>query len=252
MTPAAFAAFSAFRADYRAYCAALAEALPGLGAAQQRLVDERAGGAFPVETPVVYNGALDDVGPDAEVRIVLVADNPGRREQAAANRRYLVGPSGKIADGWFRAHPELGVDFRRGVVILNKTPIHTPRTAELRELAASGGPEIAAAIAASQLKMVELIAACRRALAAGGAPVPALWIIGYSEMGPRGLFAPFSAALTAAYAADPAGRAGVRLFRHFSMNQFSVDVAKRRLDGEALDAALERIGTDYRRRVLGW
>ncbi len=249
MTRTAWDAFSSARDEFKAWVSGLASSLPSLRAAQQALVDSRPGAGFTVETPVVYNEALDDLAPDSEPRLILVADNPGRREQAATNRRYLVGPSGKLADGFFRAHPELGIDFYRNVVILNKTPIHTPRTAELRELKRLGGPDIAKAIVDSQRRMAELIH--RFHVALGSAQ---LWIIGYSELGKGKLFETFSDALAKAYAADKAGieaAGNMYLFRHFSMNQFSADIRKRTKEGESSTDALQRIGTYYRERELG-
>jgi hypothetical protein len=253
MTDAAWKAFRSARDRYRAYVEDLAASLPELRAAQQALVDGREGGSFAVETPVVYNGALDDVGKADEIKLILVADNPGRREQAAENRRYLVGPSGKLADGFFRSHPELGVDFRKNVIILNKTPIHTPRTAELASLARDGGAAVAAAIRGSQAVMASLILAFHRGLSAGAGGLP-LWIIGYSELGRGKIFEPFAAAFEAAYGAADAARLrpSVLLFRHFSMNQFSVDLRKRAADGEALAETLDRVGAEYRRRYFSW
>lgn len=253
MTEAAWTAFAAARERYRAAVERIALSLPDLRALQQRLVDEREGGSFPVETPVVYNGALDDVAEEDDIRLILVADNPGRREQAAENRRYLVGPSGKLADGFFRAHPELGVDFRRNAVILNKTPIHTPRTAELRELGRLGGPPLVKAIADSQSVMALLIRDFHAALGVGRMEPLPLWIIGYSELGAGKLFAPFSAALSEAYGGpDGRSRDSILLFRHFSMNQFSADIRKRALPGELVASTLARVGIEYRRRILGW
>jgi hypothetical protein len=243
-----WAGFCAVRDEYRTLVAELDKSLPQLGRLQQRLVDERGGGTFKVETPVVYNAALDGADSDYEPKIILVADNPGRREQAADQRRYLVGPSGKLADGFFRSRPELGIDFRRNVLILNKTPIHTPRTAELRELAILGGAKIAAAIEESQIAMVGIIRKFHLALSGR----PKLWIIGYSEMGPGKLFGRFSTALGAAYPPEDPLRNSILLFRHFSMNQFSVDIRKRTIEGEALEATLDRVGSDYRKRILGW
>lgn len=251
MTVEAWEGFRAAREEFRALVYGLDARLPGLRAAQQALVDGREAAGFPVQTPVVYNGDLDGFGPDSDVKLILVADNPGRREQSAENRRYLVGPSGKLADGWFRARPELGIDFRSNVVVLNKTPIHTPRTAELRELARLGGAEVAAAVAESQAAMAGLIRRFHLALNRGRpAPLP-LWIIGYSELGRGKLFEPFARALSEAYAQD-ALRDSVLLFRHFSMNQFSADMRKRAAAGEPVGRVLERVGTEYRLRELGW
>ena len=254
MTDAAWAAFSSARDRFRTYIADLAAALPRLRAVQQALVDGREGGAFAVETPVVYNGALDDVQASDDIKLILVADNPGRREQAAENRRYLVGPSGKLAEGFFRAHPELGVDFRKNVIILNKTPIHTPRTAELALLAREGDAGIAAAIRTSQTMMVELIHAFHRGLSEQDhKPIP-LWIIGYSELGPGKIFQPFTKALEETYGKNDALwlRPSVMFFRHFSMNQFSVDIRKRAQAGEMTAETLDRVGMEYRQRILGW
>lgn len=240
-------AFVEARERYRAATAELAASLPELGKVQQALVDGRDAAAFSIDTPVVYNRALDDFRPADEIKLILVADNPGRREQSAENRRYLVGPSGKLAEGFFRAWPELGIDFRKQVLILNKTPIHTPRTAELKDLAKLGGERVATAIGASQRTMAELILAFHRALA----PVP-LWIIGYSELSRGKIFHPFAAALGELYAPEESLGKSVFLFRHFSMNQFSVDLRKRALEGEMLAETLIRVGSGYRRGMLGW
>ncbi len=247
MTETQWSAFAEARERYRAATAELAASLPELRNAQQALVDGRGAASFSVDTPVVYNRALDELRPGDEIKLILVADNPGRREQAAENRRYLVGPSGKLAEGFFRARSELGIDFRKQVLILNKTPIHTPRTAELKDLAKLGGERVAAAIRASQRTMAELILDFHRALG----PVP-LWIIGYSELPKGKLFEPFAAALGELYGAEEPLRETVCLFRHFSMNQFSVDIRKRSLPGESVAETLRRVGGDYRRGILGW
>jgi hypothetical protein len=215
------------------------------------LVNRRGGPVYTVETPVVYNGALDDVEPGYDIRLILVADNPGRREQAAENRRYLVGPSGKIAGKFFRDHPELNIDFRENVIILNKTPIHTPRTAELRELCRLGdaqSPAFSKQAAESQVFMARLLREFHRALA----PVP-VWIIGYSEMKRGGIFEPYTKTLTDLYKPVPAARNGeLFLYRHFSMNQFTIDLRQQAAPGETAPETLDRIGRAYRRRVLGW
>ncbi|MDR1253238.1 MAG: hypothetical protein LBK62_13925 [Treponema sp.] len=267
MQRAAWNRFVKARDHYRFALEELRCGLPKLGSAQQELVNRRSGGkaagasgqVYTVETPIVYNGALDDVSAGSEIRLILVADNPGRREQAAVNRRYLVGPSGKIAEGFFRGNPSLGIDFRENTVILNKTPIHTPRTADLRELCRLGGPGLVKALAESQRTMARLLLEFHQALA----PVP-VWITGYSEMRPDGIFAAYTETLGELYRA-PAGRqaaAGITgrsplwewlfVYRHFSMNQFTIDLRRQAAPGESLETSLARIGTAYRRRILGW
>jgi hypothetical protein len=244
----AFTAFAAARDHYRQELRALERKVPGLGKLQQELVDRRAGPAYRVETPLVYNGALDDLGPADRIRLILVADNPGRREQAAENRRYLAGPSGKIAEAFFRNNPELGIDFRRNVVILNKTPVHTPRTADLAELCRLG-PEIAGLVEASQRIMAALLLEFHRALA----PVP-VWISGYSQMRRGGIFAAYTESLIriCSEKAGAALRESVFLYRHFSMNQFTANLRREARPGEKTEDTLLRIGRAYRKRILGW
>jgi hypothetical protein len=278
MKASAWKKFTAARSRFRELAAQLDAALPALKTAQQKLVDSRGGPAYRVETPVVYNGALEEAGPGSEIKLILVADNPGRREQAAENRRYLVGPSGKIAEKFFRDNPELGIDFRKNVIILNKTPIHTPRTAELRDLcrrdaavpagktAGGGTPEpppasIGAAVAESQEAMARLLLEFHRALwpepsagtgdGVGAAGVP-VWITGYSEMKRGGIFEAYTEKLKELYAPFPALRKRLFLYRHFSMNQFTIDLRARTAAGERLPETLERIGAAYRERILGW
>jgi hypothetical protein len=243
-------AFRRARDHFREYAEKLDRETPGLRAWQQELADSRDGPPYTVETPVLYNFRLDEVRPADDVQLILVADNPGRREQAAENRRYLVGPSGKLAGRFFREHPELGIDFDRQVIILNKTPVHSPRTGELRELCRRGGAGVTEAIAGSQRIMAELLVEFHRVFR-----VP-VWITGYSEMHPRGIFAVYTAALGERYRRNDAETETLRdrlfLYRHFSMNQFTIDLNRQRRSGENLASALERIGRAYRGRILGW
>jgi hypothetical protein len=245
MNKKTWAAFTVVREQYRAAVEDLAEKLPQLQKIQQKLVNRRTGPAYTVETAVVYNRALDEIDPKDDIKLILVADNPGRREQAAENRRYLVGPSGKIAEKFFRDNPELGIDLRENVLILNKTPIHTPRTIELKELCRLGGPVLEEALRESQLTMVRVLAEFCRCLKE--APV---WIIGYSEMKPGGIFEPYTRALE-----ELAGRLlreRIFFFRHFSMNQFTIDLHRQALPKETVPEALNRIGTAYRERILSF
>jgi hypothetical protein len=252
VTKKAWQGFASAREKYRLLVERLIRDLPDLGKTQQSLVDLRSGPSYRVETPVVYNKALDETGPEDRIKLILVADNPGRREQAAENRRYLVGPSGKIAEKFFRDHPSLGIDFRKDVLILNKTPIHTARTAELKELCRMGsdGGGITAAVKESQRAMAGLLLDFHRALA----PVP-VWIIGYSEMKRGGIFEVYTETIKTLYAAFLKRREELFFFRHFSMNQFTIDLNRQlnrqTFPGEPVDEALRRIGAAYRERVMG-
>ena len=237
--------FKAARERFRLAVADLEQKLPKLKGLQQKLVDSRAGenSSYTIETSVVYNSALDDVTNSGEIKLILVGDNPGRREQAAENRRYLVGPSGKIAENFFRANPAMGIDFRKNVIILNKTPVHTPRTIELRELCRLGGKPLAEALDESQKTMAALLLEFQRAL-----NVPA-WIVGYSEMKKGGIFEVYTETLKNLY--DMETRKQLFFFRHFSMNQFTIDLKKQSLPGEPVAKTLNRTGAAYRERILG-
>lgn len=241
MDDAALAALEGVKKDFRKAVEAWTAKWPALPAAQQAVADQR-GYDYRVETPVVYNGALDALGPaDPAPRIVLVADNPGLNEQRADRRAYLVGQSGRLAEGLFRR--ELGMDFRRDCLILNKTPVHTPKTKELSLLP----PEFKPLLEESQRFMAGL---ALRAAAALGA---AIWVIGYAEIGRRGLFSTWAEEFRARHAGlASAGKAPkVLVLRHFSMNQFSFDLKSKRLPGESAMEALQRIGSAYRREKLG-
>jgi hypothetical protein len=211
-----YAAFVKARGHFRDYIASLSKKVPRLQELQQTLVDADYGGKNTVVRPVVYNESLDDITEKDTIKIILVGDNPGRKEQETG--RYLIGPSGKLAENFFNAHPALGINFRKNVIILNKTPIHTPRTADLKKLSAQpavspGSESIAASIRDSQREMVSVLHRFYTALR----PVK-IWIIGYSEMRKGGLFAEYTSALFDTLPAED-----IFFYRHFSMNQFLID-----------------------------
>ena len=248
-------AFVKARGKFRHITEELSRSLPKLQSVQQKFADSRAGGKntfYKVETPVVYNAALDDVTCNDNIKLILVADNPGRREQAAENRRYLVGPSGKIAAKFFSDNPVLKIDFRKNVIILNKTPIHSPRTAELRTLCElyhlankkTGIRSFTEVLEESQKIMANLLLEFQTAL-----DVP-VWITGYSEMKKGGIFEVYTETLKELYANNKKLFNKVFLFRHFSMNQFTIDLNRQTLADESLLQNLKRIGAAYRKRFL--
>ncbi|MCL2230554.1 MAG: hypothetical protein FWC01_05610 [Treponema sp.] len=236
----------------------ISASLPKLRNIQQELVDSRSEVTYKIETPVVYNTALDEIAPDDEIKMILTADNPGRREQAAENRRYLVGPSGKIAKKFFIDNPSLDIDFTKNVIILNKTPIHTPRTIELKELCKFSGRPLAKTprrqdenenlvciLEDSQRVMADLLYEFYKAFEC---PV---WIIGYSEMRKNGIFEVYTEKLKEICNANRDFYRQICFYRHFSMNQFTVDLRQKSVSGETVSKSLKRIGKDYRERILG-
>ena len=110
---------------------------------------------YSLENPVVYNRFLDDVTKDDEIKLIVIGDNPGMDEQKEKNCRYLVGQSGKIATSFFAKHEELGIDFRKNVLILNKTPLHTPKTKDLLVLQKEGSENLKKLLRDSQVWMAQ-------------------------------------------------------------------------------------------------
>jgi hypothetical protein len=246
--------FVEIREEFRTLVSDMSLSAPWLRELQEALRIECGYDDYLIETPIVFNGELDEIGPGSDIRFIVVADNPGKKEQLAANRRYLVGQSGKLAAGWFSR--ELGLNFRTQVMILNKTPVHTPKTAELRRLLALSGlrrEELAGLLETSQVAMAGL---AFRLQACIGCP---LWISGYGELGKKGLFNAYAQELTRLFAeAREEHRPSLWLFRHFSMNQFAIEMKQKTIRGEGaqmedwLSSELSRIGTENRMRILGF
>jgi len=239
--------FITVRERFRNETEKILASLPELKRIQQKFADSRAEGknsSYTVKNSVVYNSALDGIKESDEIKLILVADNPGRREQE--NLRYLTGPSGKIAHKFFRDNPALGIDFLKNVIILNKTPIHSPRTQELRELCRleKGSSLIASAIEESQKEMAQILLEFHKIFEC---PV---WITGYSEMKKGGLFEAYTEKIKELYKDKKEMYKQIFFFRHFSMNQFTIDLKKQILPGETVSKTLERIGASYRVRIL--
>ena len=132
---------------------------------------------YPIENAIVYNKALDEITCNDDIKLIVIGDNPGKDEQLDKNQKYLVGQAGKIAAGFFRRNPELEIDFRKNVIILNKTPIHTPKTLHLKKIASN--PKIKELIEESQKWMAEQTAALHIALFenAEKGEKPELWLV---------------------------------------------------------------------------
>ena len=119
MTEAQWKYFVDFKEDLKRKIAEWTAAAPQLTELQKEAAKLANNPEYSFETPVVYNRALDEVTPEDEIKLIVIGDNPGKDEQLSKNNRYLVGQAGKIAEGYFRRNPELGVDFRKNVIILN-------------------------------------------------------------------------------------------------------------------------------------
>lgn len=244
-----FGAFAEFRTWLKNYCDELNGRFGGALKPLQKAAAAADTPPYEIETPVVYNSALDEIGEESEIRLIVIGDNPGKDEQRAENRKYLVGMSGKIASGFFGRNPEFQVDFRKNVLILNKTPVHTAKTKHLRFLSKSD-EKIANLIEESQVKMAQKTAELHRRLASSGVE---LWLVGYAEMKGRGVFLKYRDALEKSYGNDSGAWERVRVFQHFSMNRFSIDLAlfQKERGIDSVTSACSELGKIHREEIFG-
>lgn len=240
--------------------------------------------SYKVETPIVYNTALDSITKDSDIRLIITGDNPGKTEQMAEHRKYMVGMSGHLAASFFAKHPELGIDWNKNVIILNKTPVHTARTEGLRLL--DKDERASKLLHESQEWMARHTALLHQRLnsnagtavatdtggmegtdgAAGTAErggEVALWVVGYGQMRRGGVFEAYRDALLSCYSYPAKGAQFAfpyspftvpypLLFQHFSMNRFAIDF-KRWQDGHngmSTAEALFALGKEHAAKVF--
>lgn len=254
MTDGQWKAFCGYRDEVRNLCAQWSAD----GSLLQRLQKEAADAAktpkYNLEIPVVYNVDYDKVTKNDEIRLIVIGDNPGKEEQLMKNSRYLVGQSGRIAEGFFRKNPELGVDFRNNVIIMNKTPVHTAKTNQLKYLARHGGESVKNLLLESQVEMARLAASLHKSLIQFAEPgsIPAeLWLVGYSELKKHGIFGAYRDELHRLYQGN-AEWDKVFVYQHFSMNRFIVELNKfaKEHPGANLKESLEQIGKAHRDEIF--
>lgn len=209
---------------------------------------------YPLENAVVYNTSLDSITKDDDIHLIVVGDNPGKEEQFDKNRKYLVGQSGRIAEGFFRRNEELDTDFRKNVIILNKTPLHTAKTKHLNYLTAKGGSEIKNLVLESQLWMAEQTALLHQKLVEGSDAdsfVPELWLVGYAELKGKGIFIPYKEKLLQEYSGKQSWEK-VFVYQHFSMNRFLIDLKTfcEQKKSLSLKQSLEELGHKHRDEIF--
>ena len=255
MTKHQFETFCDFRTEFKSYCHTLnknfSEVLQGL----VREAQKNDTPSYPLETAVVYNTALDEIKEESDINLIVIGDNPGKDEQLAKNNKYLVGQSGKIAAGFFSKHADLRTDFRKNVIILNKTPVHTAKTKHLSFVEKNGDGSIKSLITDSQIFMAKKTAELHHALLADAADGrPELWLVGYGELKNRGVFLRYRDALKSSYA-DGTDNAWERVFvfQHFSMNRFSIDLNEFCTAHETLGLvdALHALGKQHKAEIFG-
>lgn len=255
MTSSQFEIFSDFRDTFRSYCRSInalfgKELIPA-----QIAVASKDTPPYPLENPIVYNTALDELTEDDDIRLIVIGDNPGKDEQLSKNRKYLVGQSGKIAEGFFKKNPGFGVDFRKNAIILNKTPVHTAKTKHLKYLMENGGENIKCIIQQSQFWMAQETADLHKALcqaAKSEDEKPSVFLVGYSELKGNGLFRYYRNAFKKKYS----GRSEwerIFVFQHFSMNRFSIDLNSYMKENPGLDIvqAARQLGEMHKMEIFG-
>lgn len=215
---------------------------------------------YSFETPVVYNQALEEISKDNDIKLIVIGDNPGKDEQLAKNNKYLVGQAGKIAEGFFKRNENLGIDFRKNVIILNKTPIHSAKTSQLKTIAKLGGEKIAELIKESQIWMAKRTAQLHTELNSQNLceNQTELWLVGYSELKEKGLFLPYREELKKSYSADEKSKSNwqnVFVFQHFSMNRFTIDL-KNYIEENCQNHQINRnvlreLGQIHRKEIFG-
>lgn len=249
MTEQQWESFTTFRNTFKRQCSVWSARAAELHFDELQGAAAAADGVpqYPLENSVVYPHALDRYTADSDIKLIVIGDNPGKDEQLTKNQNYLVGQAGKLGEHFFSAHPELGINFRQNVLILNKTPVHTAKTKELTYLINhSGGRtgEGAQFIAETVNSMAHHTA---HLMTVFGCQV---WLVGYGELRPGALFAGFGTELHSCLL--PHTQSNVLVFQHFSMNRFSIDLKAFRNPAVSLAQDLENLGTSHRTEILQW
>lgn len=246
MTETQWEAFSSFRSLFKNQIEQWKETLSPYNE-EIRLLQKEAAARdkvppYSLDNIFVYNKFLDNVLPEDDIKIILIGDNPGKAEQLMENQAYLVGQSGKIADNFFKRNPELGIDFRKNVIILNKTPFHTAKTKELKTFEKCGIEDVTNIIRESQVFMAEQTARLHQKLQCQ------LWLVGYSELKNNGIFIPYRDALKGAY--KDFENSSVYVYQHFSMNRFLIDLKERSDKNLSLKDNLLSLGKIHRKEIF--
>lgn len=247
MTKAEFERFCQFREMFKNQIEEWKKQLSGQEAniklMQKNLAKKDGVPDYSLDNILVYNKALDEVSEQDNIKLIVIGDNPGKQEQLAQNQKYLVGQAGKIAEGFFARNPELETDFRKNVIILNKTPLHTAKTKELLALTKDSDPVVKQIFEESQIFMARETANLARDLNLE------IWLVGYSELKPKGIFSIYKESLKAAF--EDFIKSKVYVYQHFSMNRFLVDLKENLDSSKNLKENLISIGKNHRKEIFG-
>ena len=260
MTDNQWKIFCDFKNDLKKMVTKWQELFPNLKDLQKQAAIIAKTPDYPFETPIVYNLALEEISKNDEIKLIVIGDNPGKDEQLAKNNKYLVGQAGKIAEGFFNRNENLGIDFRKNVIILNKTPIHSAKTSQLKTIARLGGEKISEFIKESQIWMAKRTAQLHiemnnQILQENQTE---LWLVGYSELKEKGLFLNYRDELKKYYSVDDKSKSNwqkVFVYQHFSMNRFTIDLKnyiEKKIDNCKIDREiLHELGQIHRTEIFG-
>lgn len=255
MTDQAWSIFCNFKTEYKSQIEQWMKRAENLPFLQKTAADFYKTPQYPVETPIVYNRALDEITKTNDIKLILIGDNPGKDEQLEKNNKYLVGQAGKIAESYFRKNSALGIDFRKNVIILNKTPIHSAKTNHLKKIASIGGNDIEHLIEETQIWMAQKTANLHMELckACNSQQLPELWLVGYGELKPKAIFEKYRNELKKTYANNSFWNQ-VYTFQHFSMNRFTIDLGNFMNESEnkslSLEQAIHKLGAKHTAEIF--
>ena len=247
MTKAEFERFCQFREKFKNQIEEWKKQLSGQEAniklMQKNLAKKDGVPDYSLDNILVYNKALDEVSEQDNIKLIVIGDNPGKQEQLAQNQKYLVGQAGKIAEGFFARNSELETDFRKNVIILNKTPLHTAKTKELLALTKDSDSVVKQIFEESQVFMARETANLSKDLNLE------IWLVGYSELKPKGIFSIYKESLKTAF--EDFSKSKVYVYQHFSMNRFLVDLKENLDSSKSLKENLISIGENHRKEIFG-
>lgn len=246
MTDKQWDAFCAFRENYRNLCKKWVQISDKLTPLQIEAAKKDTP-EYKIENSIVYNTSYDKITKDDEIKIIVIGDNPGKEEQLNIKQSYLVGQAGRIAEGFFRRNSDLNVDFRKNVIIMNKTPVHTAKTSHLKFVLKNGDSSIREVIEESQKECAIITAELQKKLDCK------IWLVGYSELKEKKIFDGYRKVFVEQYNCDSLNWEKIFVYQHFSMNRFLVDLNEFRAKNSkmSLEESLKTIGHGHRDEIFG-
>lgn len=227
---------------------------------QSAAIDFFENAKYELQTPIVYNTALDEITKNDDIKLIVIGDNPGKDEQLLQNQKYLVGQAGKLGNNFFAKNSELQIDFRKNVIILNKTPIHSAKTNHLKRFSSfdkTNSALIEDLLKETQLWMAKETAILHKNLLneSKSKDFPQLWLVGYSELKEKGIFTDYKNELKKQYQTSEESKNAwnnVFVYQHFSMNRFSIDLKEFSTENKNLDlkTQLKTLGKKHKDEIF--